>query len=840
MMSFPELRSLRVLLALSTLGFSAQSIAQIDEVIVTAQKREQSLEDVSIAVTALPAEALQDRDIRDFDNYLRSVPGTSYANQGNQGSEVKIRGVGNGTSRLSPTVAVYLGEVPVIHNGRSINSSFDFYITDMNRIEVLRGPQGQLYGSNTLGGAIKNVPNKPDLSGPSLAISSSGSAMKGGDASYNGDLTLNMPISDSMGVRVNGYAAHQGGWIDNIYQGGTRIGDGSQTTDLYMAPTPFELFVLPVKFLKGNIDKIAIQNPDDYQKVINYVQPSNKRRNVNDTDRSGVRGIYTWEATDVLTVDVMLAYEDKDNNGTSWVTDVPAIPGPYPNSINSLGPQTYAIPRPPGIAWNPTLYPTSAKKYEQANNIDAGNSDKIKLANLVLDWNLDFAVLTSSTSYWDRTEVLETPLPLGYIATGVDGTFPVYNQRKDNPTAFTQEIRLTSSESGPLTWLAGAFYQDISQDFSIEVIDPTGFMLLNLWPPRPPSPPPWPQGTEIGTTNGKFDDKQVALFGEVGYQFLPNWNLSLSGRWYDIDQSADITYSGPVFNSSLLGTPTNRDNADSGFLPKATLSWTPTDDSRYYLSASKGFRSGVTNEDVPPATCQGALDNAGFPDGVPDTKPDTLWNYEVGAKLALADRRVLLNAALYYIDWTDLQSQVFLQSFDPAGQCTYDRLFNVGDATIKGGEVEVNFQVNDQLLVDMSVAYTDGKYSDGFPQLGIDKNDTIEGTAKTTAYIGMQYAFNILNHDGWARADYTYTGDISAKPTDFVNQPLEYGIGGFSTVNLRSGISLTDQLRFEMFVTNLFDEFGVSRAIDLAGAGTPTYFTIPPRTAGIALRFNYK
>ena len=850
-------RTFQVLVASAAIVFSAQSLAQIEEIVVTAQKREQNLQDVAVSVSALPEEALRDRAITDFATYLRSVPGTTFADQGNQGSEVKIRGIGNGTSRLSPTVAVYLGDVPVIHNGRSINSSYDFYITDMARIEVLRGPQGQLYGSNSLGGAIKNVPNKANLSDFAITGSTSWAAMNGGSDSYNGDITVNIPLTDTTGMRITGYSAQQGGWIDNIFAGGTRIGDGSRPTDLYIptapsGPTyPPQLFALPVRFLTVLVDKVASDNPADYDRVINYVSPSNARRNVNETTRSGLRGMFTWEATDALTVDVMLAYEDKDNNGTSWVTNVPAIPGPYP--YNGRGPQTYAIPRPTTIdpgstlppAWNPTLYPTSAKAYQQVNAVDAGNSDKISLANLVLNWDLDFATLTSSTSYWDRTAVLETPLPLAYIATGVDGIWPVFNRRTDNPQAFIQELRLTSSEKGPLTWIGGAFYSDISQDFRIDVIDPTGFMMINLWPPRPPRPPPWPAGTELGTTKGKFDDQQVALFGEVAYDVTPSVNVALSFRWYDIKQSADIVYTGEVFNSSLLNTPTNRDNSESGFLPKATVSWKPTDDALVYLTAAEGWRSGVVNEELPKDACKGALTTLGYyPDGLPDTKPDTVWNYELGAKMAFADRRVTVNGAIYQIDWNDLQSQVFLQSLQgpnppPSEQCVYDRLINVGSATIRGAELEVAFQATDSLRVDTSVAYTHGEYNDPYAALEIDAGDTIEGTARVTAYVGLQYDFKLLERDGFVRTDYTYTGDIAAKPTDFTDQPLAYPIGEFQTVNLRGAIGLTDKLRFELFASNLFNEFGVSRAIDLDGAAPPTYFTIPPRTVGATLRFTF-
>ena len=188
-----------------------------DELIVTAQKREQALQEVALAVTAINSESIETRGIVDFSSYLRTVPSASLQELGTLGNEVKIRGVGNGTAEVSPTTSVYLGEVPIIHTGRGVNSSYNFWTVDLERIEVLRGPQGQLYGSNSLGGAIRNLPAKPVMNETQIRGSVTGANTDDGDWSGNADLTLNVPlVDDSMALRVTGYAARLGGWYDNV------------------------------------------------------------------------------------------------------------------------------------------------------------------------------------------------------------------------------------------------------------------------------------------------------------------------------------------------------------------------------------------------------------------------------------------------------------------------------------------------------------------------------------------------------------------------------------------------------------------------------------------------
>lgn len=841
-------------LAAAAGAHAAERTVSLEEIVVTAQKRTQGLQDVPVAVTALGAEQLDARGVRDFEQYLRTVPGVSFADLGNQSNEVKIRGVGTGTAQLSPTTAIYLGEVPVIHTGRGLNSSYNFRLVDIERVEVLRGPQGQLYGSNSLGGAIKNIPAKPQLDAFGLRGSVSGSQMTEGDESYDADLTLNAPLGETIGTRLTAYYAKQGGWYDNVYAGGRALNTllpvpplfqgtvGGQPVGTPFGP-PWAVLAPAVPILRFPLPSgppgpplrvvpgILARNPA----AATYVAPSNAEENVNQSTVKGARLMATLAPGGLFRADLMVAYEEKENDGTSWTTAVPRVPGPIAG--------TWVVPRTvPNSTPVPVLYPSDFREYEQVNPVDAGNDDEILLANLLLEWNFDFATLTSSTSYWDRTETLQTDLGvLAFPTTGVSGTFPVVVNRDDMPKSYIQEFRLTSNDEGRLSWLAGLFWQRIPQDYRVEVTDLSGLDILrtdrtvraaiNNTPP----PPAGPVGLQIGT----FEDTQYAVFGEIAYDITPKFNAAFSFRWFDLQQESELINTGFFFATQGNSF---RENSASEFTPKLNLSYRPTDDLLFYATAAEGFRTGITNRALPLDLCARELANAGFPGGVPPTEADTLWNYELGAKMTFADR-VSLNAAVYRIDWSDLQAQVFMSALkDPnvaVSQCTFETIFNVGDAQIDGAELELAAKLSENLRVDAALAWTDARYKDTYAQIGIFRDQRIEGVADFTGFLGLQYDFPVFGRQSFARLDWAYTGAIEPRGTDFRLQAQPTGIGEFHQLNARIGASLGAGVRLELWIENLTNEFGVTRAIDLAGDGLPTMFTIRPRTAGATVRVDF-
>jgi iron complex outermembrane receptor protein len=198
--------------------------AQLEEVVVTATKQEASLQDVPVAVSALTEESLNQRGVSNFSDYLIELPNVSAGGAGPGQSTMYIRGVASttpnlttsGVAGLSPNVALYLDEQPMAQPGRNL----DIYITDINRVEVLAGPQGTLFGASSQAGVVRLITNKPDTSGFYGRVQAGASTMKDGEANYNINAMLNIPLSDNFAIRGVVYTDEKGGYIDNV--AGTR------------------------------------------------------------------------------------------------------------------------------------------------------------------------------------------------------------------------------------------------------------------------------------------------------------------------------------------------------------------------------------------------------------------------------------------------------------------------------------------------------------------------------------------------------------------------------------------------------------------------------------------
>jgi len=811
----------------------------IEEIVVTAQRREQRLQEVPVAVTAISEAALKARGITDFSNYLTTIPSATFYDIGSLGNEVKFRGVGSGTAQLSPTTAVYLGEVPLIHTGRNVNSSYNFRLVDMERIEVLRGPQGQLYGSNSLGGAIKNVPRRPNFDAFGFSSNVSYSSVSHGDEGVEGDVTLNVPLRDDAGLRLSVYGGDTAGWYDNIKPTGPTLGFLAGFSPSIGAPggaLPAQTRVrvsppgiVPPLTVPG-APGILAREP----RAASYASPANLEQDVNGGSFAGARGIFAWEPNERLRVEIMLAREDVKKNGNAAAEEVPATAGRIPGTFiapNVLNPAASTL----------HLTPSRSREYQQVEPVSSSTADEISLANLVVSYDFSFATLTSSTSWWDRTARLNTDgsNATGF-ATGISDAFPFLIERTDEPQTLIQELRLTSNGESRFDWLAGVFWQEIEQDFTLLATDLSGLDLL-YWNRVVLTPPmaPVPTTRVVVRQTGQYVDEQIAAFGEIGYDLTESLTAAFSFRWFEVDQTSTVT--GEGFQFLAPGT-TQRSNTDRKFTPRFNLSWQASTDRLYYATVAEGFRTGILPRDLPQATCGLELANAGFPGGLEPTEQDTTWNYEVGAKLSLADRRVLLNGALYRIKWRDVQGQVFMQQFNsnPAvSQCQGDAILNVGDATIDGVELELAAQLTEKLRLDSSFSYTDAKWTRVIRQYRTTPGATVENTPEWLAFVGLQYDFLLFGREGFARVDWNHVGEKVRKAGDFVSQAQPYDIGDYSTVGLRTGVSLGERLRAELWAENLFDEYGVMWALDTGGFNPPTVFPVRPRTVGLTLRWNF-
>ncbi len=784
------------------IALAQQASGAIEEMVVTAQRREQKLSEVPLSITAFGAKDIEQRSITSFTDYASSVPSVMFTETGGFGNELKIRGIGSGPQALSPTVAVYLGEVPVIHTPRQAGASYDFRVVDMQRIEVLNGPQGQLYGSNSLGGAVKYVPMKASAKKFSGSVTVGGAKVTEGGTDYNVDAVLNIPLSATLAARLVAYDARMAGYYDNNYPGGPVIGT-----------------VVP---------PLPAFSPQQ----LAYSAPANHQKNANQTDIHGGRLSFDLRATEDLEVELMLATERKKWDGSSFAE------------------------------YNPGF--TDINKFQFFDVADSPGKDNMDLGNLLINYDFGSAILTSSTSYTKRSNHFANDFSAVPVFFGQANVVPMNSSKFDDPKTWTQEFRLTSQAKGPFQWLAGLFYSKMDQDFKLRVNDLSGLNIvasaknfINSLPPGalPSGSPPtygaaWTPTLDIGSIDGKFTEKQTAIFGEAKYDVLDTLNASFSFRSFKVDQTASQSQSGVFFNvpdpvTGVFGPlSASSSNSERVFTPKYQLTWKPEQGATYYGSAAKGFRTGVTNVPVPPNLCQTALNILGTPGGVPNSKSDTVWNYELGGNLALAKNLVQLSFAVYRADWKNMQANYFLPDTQ---NCPFSAVGNVGDAQSKGLELKLAAKVTDQLSIDFAGSYNDIKYTTDAPLVGAKSGDTVQMSPRYQTNVGIQYDYKLMSKPSFARLDWNYVGEMKAfandfpsnPPPPFAPDPQPAPIGNYHVFNARLGWVVMDNLSIDLYGRNLTDKRGVTFAQDLGGGAMPIISYIRPRTLGAEMRLDF-
>jgi len=798
------------------MAYSQQVTAGIEEMIVTAQRREQKVTDVPISITAFSEADIEKRGINSLSDFATTAPSVSFSDGGAFGNELKIRGVGAGTQKLSPTTAVYLADVPIVHTGRNLNGSYDFRVVDMKRIEVLNGPQGQLYGANSLGGAVKYIPNAPKFNKFSGNVTLGANWVEHGDSGYDIDAVLNIPLSPQFGARLVGYHAEIGGVYDNVYAGGPAL-----STAQIGAPPPFGAPPGSPPFSAGT-------------PLGDYRAPASRKEDADKADIDGGRLTLEWRASEQLNLNLLLATERKTVDAVSFAQWVPAG---TPGGSTNIDEFQYSQPQP------------------------QGTKDQIDLSSLTVNYDFGGAMLTSVTSHWKRKAQLDTDVSYG--GAGSNNLSPIIITRDDEPTSFTQEFRLTSQGTGPFQWLAGLFYQKLEQDFHQRFNDASGVDAFASMIPEGTAAHP------LGLFDGHYVDKQKAIFGEVKYQVLPTVNAAFSFRYFQVDQSAVSDQSGRLFSlRNPLPPPFTppfawpplisynpvhlaHNNSERVFTPKYNVTWTPDKGSMYYATVSKGFRTGVVNLTPPTAFsgCQEALTASGFGTTVPDSKSDSLWNYELGTKLALVEKRVQLDASIYRIDWKAMQTHFFLNHVINIGvtnpvfqnQCGFDMITNAGKAQNLGIEAKLTAKLSNQWTVDFAGSAIDAKYKEDVNLTGAKSGDRIQGVPRFQTNVGVEYSTLLAGMQSYARLDWNYVGEMANSPGDY---PAAIGnlvvpIGNFSVVNARVGFAITDAISIDAYAHNLGDKRGVTNASDGNGQFGTVVSYIRPRTLGANVRFDF-
>jgi outer membrane receptor protein involved in Fe transport len=518
---------------------AAESAEQggLTEVTVTAQRFKSTVQDTPISISALTAEQLDAAGLTSVEAIAHDVPGLSVRSAGPGLTEYEARGIAS-NGGAAPTVGFYLDDIPLSPPALSQSGKvvIDPNLYDINRVEVLRGPQGTLYGSGSMGGTVKIITNQPKLGRFEGSAQGTLSDTEGGSANGGGNLMLNIPLGEVLALRVVAGDQYRSGWINNVTLSPFPISptSSSYTSSLTGAPV---------------------------QSVI---------KDANDMKLWGERVSLLFQPSASISVLATFFEQHMALGGYDLLDGTPT---------------------------SAAAYPVYHAHYE-AFPLREGVHDDIKIYGLTATFDLGFADLTSATSYWDRlnwqTEDASASIywtnAVGALSQGSNvypPLVPIPYSEVDPSHQFSQELRLSSHDIAGWRWVAGAFFSRLYSVWQEESSNPA---LVSFGVP---------DGSYF-TSYNPYTVKQTALFVDGSYAITSQWKLAAGVRWYSYDSNQheySWGYDGP---SATPGPATVTKASDRGFNPRVNLSYEPSKDLNTYVTASKGFRPGGANQIIPP------------------------------------------------------------------------------------------------------------------------------------------------------------------------------------------------------------------------------------------------
>ena len=841
------LPSLSALALVNTAAFSGivagQSQATVEEIVVTARKKAESLQDVPVSVSALREETLEERGINVFEDYLLQLPGVTAGGSGPGQSTIYIRGLASttpnlttaGVAGLTPNVSFYLDEQPLAQPGRNL----DVYAADIARIEVLAGPQGTLFGASSQAGVVRMISNKPVIGEQSSSLEVESRFTSGGDNGGKFEFVSNVPLGSSSALRFVAYSDKRGGYIDQV--AGTLNASASAR---FRTAGTVRQNGLPVAssragFQAGaNLSGVNLINANAIVK-----------ENANDVTYDGFRASIAHEINDNWDANVTIAQQTIESDGVFFV--------------------------------DPTLGDLEIQRYSEDTINDEFDNMSVTIEGSIGDLEVVYAGAytdRATDQIVDYTDYLFVGQYLPYYICDGSVTYPgaagpqgtcqapdLYVDSTTNTEVVTHEFRVNAPISDTMTVTAGAFFSDLELTELNFFTYPgstknLGWNGVPGWAPNYPHTNP-PAGTTGGNTGagwysvpGPFTapvifwndirrtDEQKGVFGEVNVDLSDTMELTVGARWYDIavDLEGSANSSFYNFNAATESTccganlstqyaPGNPngypDKAETdGVIGKATLSWNPSEDIMYYVTWSEGFRPGLLNRPV----------GATNPDGTYTVKAevdtDEVTNYEFGWKTVLRDGQLRFNGSAFMVDISGLQSTVF----DPS----IVNLFfsdNAADAEIRGIEGDFIYYTNRNGLV----------VSGAFSSLDTEITKSLVPTADVV--VGADLAFapgfqaNLAVRKEWGMSSGN-TGHLqlqaarSEKSFSDIMEPNKAVQSSHHFINFRYGMG-NDDWSAELYVDNVTDKR--AQISNTFVFDRQRVAVIKPRTLGLRYKRNF-
>ena len=767
------------------------------DIVVTAQKREENLQDVPIAITALGTEKLQELHVNDFGDYTRFVPSISTQSSGPGFANVYFRGVASGEnanhSASLPSVGTYLDEQPIT----TITGALDIHVFDIARVEALAGPQGTLYGASSQAGTVRIITNKPDTSGVYGEANVELNSVAHGDFGYTGEAFVNLPISSNVAARVVGWYRRDAGYIDNI--AGT--------------------IVFPIKQPQDDGPPLDLPGDD-----ISFSNAPFVEDNYNDVETYGGRA--------ALKIDL-------DEN---W-TIMPQIMGQKQVAHGSFA-QESGLGELQTMQFNPE-----------------GSNDRWVQAALTVEGKIGSFDMTYAGSYLKRRVDSESDyVDYAYFYDALSGYASYFYDNDDNQvnpnqyikaidryTKQSHELRLASDASKPVRFIGGFFYQrqthNIEQNYIIDDIADAITV----------------PGTDsnIWLTKQLRVDRDYAVFGELTADVTKKLSVTLGTRLYRFKNSLEgfFGYSdgyssktgvaacfGPAVVDGSPCTNLQKTTADTDFIHRLNATYKFNEDALVYATISRGFRPGGINRRSGP--------------GFGPYAADFIDNYELGFKTSWLNNRMRLNLAVYQLNWSAIQLSFLGENGLTVIRNAGDARIRGGEFDFyfrptRGLTFSLGAAYNDAKSLDPFCTFANSQNDCSIPGPEGDENETLAPagtrlpiTSRFKANALARYEFPVGRLEGHVQGGLVYEGRRTSD-LRLVEREITGDMPAYTTVDLSGGIK-GGRWTAELFVKNLLDSRGITnKSIQcvevicgdpdgVTEMGGKIYsFVIRPRTLGI-------
>jgi iron complex outermembrane receptor protein len=773
----------------------------LQEVVVTAQKRSQNIKDIPMSISALSGYEIQAKQIKDYEDIARAIPGVSFDSlAGSEGLDnISIRGISSTSG--SATVGIYIDDSSITVKN-FFDGSSEPKLFDIDRIEVLRGPQGTLYGASSMGGTIRFITKQPDVENYYGEFDTDLSGTYHGGVNYNEGAIVNIPIVlDKAAIRASLSESLDSGYIDHYSQTGVLENSGVNNERALV-------FRLTGKLLVSD-------------------------------DTTITPGLF-WQ------------HDKADDNAAFYPQGNPTsnATGFFPGlGVFKQDKQVVEYGR--DDMFLPSLNVTH----------DLGFADLTSVSSYF--WR-DFARQEDGT-YYNSTLFAEAFLNpvLSLFPGGVDPNYPNFkpNVAADDSiianlrspvksttrySQISQEFRLASHtpEEGdlPLKWVVGLYYsQQWIHNTNFQQIPGLNAAFKSIYGTSINQSPVFdaygaPGITQLFPNNvdeadeKKYDERQYALFGQADYDILPDLHAAVGARYL---------YARDVVNFSTYGfyqignfSPFNQLEHSYAFTPKFTLTYDVDPDTNVYGSISKGYRLGGPEPSPAPfgptTVCNIDFTNLGIKSDPLKFASDKLWTYEVGSKSRLDDGKLSLDGAAYITEWNNIQQQIYLPT------CGYYVTLNVGDAEIYGGELEASYRLLPNLTLGATASYQHASITSTNNPSTVAVGQRLIDVPYETATVSAEYDYPIGDDRSLSvHGDYEWQGRSNGSyiigNSNYYNPP--YGV-----LNASVGLE-TESYEVKLYAKNLAnDETIIQRpTINTVVEG----YTVRPLTVGVSAKFKF-